>query len=264
MKTVLPLVILSLLAVTAAQADLMPNFANVPTGWSTDRYAPAGFSDIGTFQGRNDVLGISITSAGNAANRGGQNSTFYNTQGKGYVVAGGAGSTISADLYVPGTWSNTANGDVRSDMWGVLDGGADYAIIGFTNFPSVGGAFTGFRVWNGNLTTTACTGSGDCWIDLASPVQYDAWNALSIQFDGTDINYYVNGASVYSYATPGAAFTGLIMQAYNFADPALAGRNPQPYQADWSNAVPEPASVLSLATVVLALAGGLRRRLRKA
>ena len=66
------------------------------------RYAPNSFSDVGTYQGRSDVLGIGISSAQSSANRGGQSSTFYNTQGYGEPVlfAPGAGSVLSADLYI--------------------------------------------------------------------------------------------------------------------------------------------------------------------
>jgi len=83
------------------RADIMPSFANVPAGWSVDRYAPASFTNVGAFQGRNDVLGIQITSTGDLANRpGGYQYTFYNTQGMGHAVTGGAGSELDADLYI--------------------------------------------------------------------------------------------------------------------------------------------------------------------
>lgn len=124
-------------------ADLMPDFASVPTGWTTDRYDPASFSNVGTYQGRNNVLGIGIDRAGKLANRGGAyQSTFYNTQGRQHAVTGGAGSFLAADLYIPDSWRDAvANGNVRTDMWGVMQNAVPvvpvvtaYPIIGFTNY----------------------------------------------------------------------------------------------------------------------------------
>ena len=58
-----------LLSAGVIRADIMPSFSNVPAGWSVDRYAPASFTNVGAFQGRTDVLGIQISSAGDLANR---------------------------------------------------------------------------------------------------------------------------------------------------------------------------------------------------
>jgi hypothetical protein len=279
MKNVFVLAGLGLLAVASAKADdLMPSFANVPTNWAVDRYLPNSFSDVGTYQGLNDVLGIGITSAQDSANRGAQGATFYNTQGEGYAVSGGAGSSISALLFVDANWVSPANGYVRTDMWGVIDRGNDYPIIGFSNEPTTVGAtpYVGFRVWDENIGSS----TNNDWVNLTTtPVNYNAWNLFTIVFTGTQIQYDVNGTMVYSYAEPGATgFTSLIMEAYNFGDPALANSDSdassvgapgydaslaENYTAHWAN-TPEPASVLSLATVFLALAGGFRRRFHKA
>ena len=114
-------------------APLMPDFANVPTSWTTDRYDPTSFSNVGTYQGRADVLGIGITEAGNLANRpNSYQSGFYNTQGKQHAITGGAGSSISADLYIENGWDESANGYVRSDMWGVMsDATSAVALVQF-------------------------------------------------------------------------------------------------------------------------------------
>jgi hypothetical protein len=55
--------ILGLVLFQAAQAhaaDVMPSFAGAPAGWTVDRFAPLSFSDVGTYQGKSDVLGIGI------------------------------------------------------------------------------------------------------------------------------------------------------------------------------------------------------------
>jgi hypothetical protein len=242
------LVLVLALSFTALAADLTPDFTNAPTGWFTDRYKPAAFQNIGTFEGAYNVLQIGISAAdGEQTRPAPYQSDFYNTQGMGYNIGGGAGSDIAARLYVPQAWSDpTDNGNVRTDMWGVMWDGTnvtDYPIIGFTNY---GGA-PRYRVYDPN------TGN---WIDSTVPVVYDAWTTFTIAFTGTSYQFYVGATLIDTLpSTNGATgFKEVIMQAYNFDGtsftPAAVPSNY--YTADWAN-VPEPGSFLLVGGAMIAL-----------
>lgn len=237
-------------------ASIMPSFADIPTGWVTDRYEPTSFANVGTYMGRDNVLGIGITSAGDLANRlPGYQSTFYNTQGRQHALTGVAGDVLSADLYVPASWADGAAGSVRTDMWGVMTDGSvvtEYPILGFSNY---GGAAR-FRLWDQDVPSL--------WVDLGASINYDAWNSFAITFTGTVYEYSVNGTLVYTDTTINSSTTisAVIMQAYNFADPSITGATPVNYTAHWSNTpVPELTSTLALLGLGLGTLGGLRRRL---
>lgn len=257
---VLAAFVLFALAGVAQATALMPTFdSSLPTGWTVDRYASDSFTDVGPYQGRSDVLGISISVAndGSASRPAGQQGTFYNTQGMGHAISGGAGDSLAADLYIPFDWGNASNGARRTDMWGVMTDGTStvtgYPIIGFTNFDPAG--FVGFRVWDD---------TNGVWNNLvANTVNYDAWNSLKITFTGSDYEYFVNDVLATTIAAQSGTtnFDHVLMQAYNFADPSIQGVVANDYTAHWSNtkSVPEPGT-LALAAAGLGMLGFIRRR----
>lgn len=260
--TVLVAAILLLLSGGSLRADLMPDFATVPVGWFTDRYQPNSFSNVGTYQGVPNVLGIGISAAqGYTSRPAGYQSTFYDTQGMQYTLNSTGSEAIAAALYVPGAWSDPNNGSRRTDMWGVMQDSthavSDYPIIGFTNY----GGPARFRYWDENQDN-----NNGAWVDVTAPVLYDQWNDLSIAFTGSEYDYYVNGVEVATDTTVNSSigFGGLIMQAYNFnGDPSIAGAitdgGKGDYTAYWAN-TPEPFSVGLLGTAMAVIGFAARRR----
>jgi hypothetical protein len=194
-------------ALTGASANIMPNFANLPAGWTTDRYEPASFSNIGTYQGHSNVLGIGIdASTGQFARPLGQQGLFYATQGRKFTFTPvqNAGSSLTADLFIPASWGDSSQGHVRTDMWGTMVDSASaisaYPIIGFTNY----GGLPRYRVWD-----------GAAWIDLGDAVTFDTWTNFKIELlADSSINFYLN-----------------------FDHTDIAGEILAPYTAYWSNAV---------------------------
>ncbi len=235
------------LAVGGAHAgNIMPGLSGAPTGWSTDRYQPAVFSDVGPHAGASNVLAITVDSSTAASSRpAGQQSQFYDTQGMSHSVTGGAGDSLLAALYIPTAWANPGNGFRRTDLWGVMTDGtavSGYPIIGFISST----AYVGFEYWNDSLGT---------WSQLTgTAVNYDGWNTLGFTFTGSNYNYSVNGTAVGSVVaqTGTNAFQKVILQAVNpIGDSVYAGDVTNGYTAYWANtsAVPAPVPEPSPITV---------------
>jgi hypothetical protein len=204
--------------------------------WVQDRYSPHSFQNYIIYNHRIDVIGVEINTAESYTNRtGGQNATFYNTQGKGHLVLP-AQTTVKSSLYIPASWADPTQGSRRTDLWvETFPANTDYAIIGFTNYQGP----ARYRVWT-EL-------SGGSWQDLVTPVQYDQWTDFKISYDGNNWTYYINGVLVLTMIglAPNEPWLDIKLEVYNFTgDPSITGAfsgNPLgDYTAFWTNPYPLP------------------------
>jgi len=205
------------------------------TPWIDDRYPPHSFVPFLLYQGRTNVIGLGINASDGFATRSAPyRSTFYNTQGKGHNSKPDD-RVVASSLYIPASWGDPTQGSRRTDIWiEIVPANTDYAIIGFTNY----GGPPRYRVWTED--------AGGHWIDLTTPVVYDAWTDFRIEYDGSHFKYFINDILIQTTASLVAneVFFDIKLEAYNFTDDpsitgAFAGDPLGNYVAHWTNPTPE-------------------------
>ena len=249
--------------------------SDIPNTWGPDRLVPTSFANIGSFQGRSNVLQIGLNGAqgayqwstmdGNPGSGSGgpgdptvTGSGFFALQGRTYINIQPGAWTLSADLWIESSWSNPANGLRRAELWGLstndLNNTGLLPAIGFTN--------EGNNVETGVGRFRWATGS---WAEAfynvpaaTAPVNYGTWNSFKIEFVPAPTNlfkYYVNGVLVAStsssvpvetccggdHGSVSNGFHSVRLMTYNYT------ANNGGYNVHWSN-VCTSANVLNLNT----------------
>jgi len=196
--------------------------------WSRDR-ADTEYYNIGSYFGRSNVLNLGILANTTIPNSG----AFYQTEGYKAVTYAPIGATfVSGDLYIPSAWEAQAAAYASVGIWPTLGpspaGPATfYGILNFYNGDDGGGKF---RYWDGAT-----------YVDLATPVQYDAWNTLRLNYipgatgPESRLEIVINGTVV-------GTITGIALQDSNPATDSqyeviLNSRTNglSPYDVYWSN-----------------------------
>jgi outer membrane autotransporter protein len=176
-----------------------------PKDWVVDRSGASTFENIGTFEGRDDVLRMSIEPP---ADSGG---SYYNWQGYSQRTAVPAGdSFLRGDLWIADGWQNGTDTDfVHTGMWGsampedlvakgaYVDAAAVFPIVHFTNEGGVGRLV----VWDPS------TNPEEGWIDLpetAGLIEYDGWNTIDLRLlpEERKVEYRFNGQVIYTWDMP--------------------------------------------------------------
>lgn len=203
-----------------------------PNAWFPDRKAPAEFDSQMFLGDKRLQIGISASDydSGNA---------FYNTQGRKYDILVAPGGSMEAQLYIPSDWAVSPR---RSDLWATGSAtdpqvATAYMIFGFT---SLTGTPT-LRVFDSDIG----------WINLSTPIAYDEWVTIRMDFTGTQFVYSINGTVVFTDTNVNGTtqFHDVMLQAYN---------TNENYSAHWDNLVVDTAIVPEPTTLGYLLAlGGL-------
>jgi hypothetical protein len=209
-----------------------------PDAWFPDRRAPAEFDSEMFLGDKRLQIGISASDY--------DSNPFYNTQGRKYDIVVALGGSIEAQLYIPADWEATPR---RSDLWATGSAtdpqvATAYVIFGFT---SLTGTPT-LRVFDSDIG----------WINLSTPIAYDQWVTLHVDFTGTEFVYSINGSVVFTDTNVNGTtqFHDMMLQAYN---PNAT------YSAHWDNLVVDTALVPEPTTLgcIVALGGFvMERRIR--
>ena len=237
---------LSLFAISAVSLAMSAGIASAQTidfdqagdtaGFTTDRFAPDGFTS-GVVDGSRTVLVQSIDVSDGANNRpGGFGGAFYNTQGMKSPVFDAGAQSMSVELFVGSDWAET--GRRMAGFWGEGVDGA-MSVVSYPIIEYSSDALYGFGDgWRGYDPTQVATNG---WVNLGGTVNYNGWNLLNISLNGANWDYSVNGQYLASVGANGStSLKNAILQGHN----TTGGVS---YDIKWDNlsspgVVPEPGT----------------------
>ena len=174
--------------------------------WETDRSSPADFKNIGTFQGRENVLRLSSRPPAADA-------SFWKYEGKNQRVSVRPGpSLLRGDLWVPESWrTSPENKYIRTGIWSSTmpealvakglynDNAAVFAVTHLTNKDSTDDTLHA-RAWKSSVGSSGLFSV----LESAPLVRYGAWNTIELRVmpaenkDEYRVEYRLNGEVIFS------------------------------------------------------------------
>jgi hypothetical protein len=246
-------------------------------GWTTDRYSPSSFTS-GTAPDSTTAFATTISSADSSANRpSGYSSSFYNTQGVKTYVSGSIGNwAVSESLYVTADMLTGTGSPLSSEIWAGTS--ADSSSQGGFY---VMGLVSGMSARDASASPTSSSQIGvfdditGNWSYFSTAGLSVGWNQFSITYDGSSVNYSVNGnlitsqgSSITSQDPYVNSLTTLYLEDYN-----AYGLGDFPDQGGYTiyrkdvtatfSPVPEPSTYAAAGLMLLPLGAALLKTIRR-
>lgn len=186
------------------------------SGWVKDRYDV--YSWTKAIIGGQSAFCLHVHPSGAMPGRpNGQQTNFYNTQGRKHAITNPAGSTkweLEAEFYVDNDMMGATYKPFLMGLW-VVDAAVGYPNITLSNVEpnfgyTLGSMDTSWKVWTDVSPSTGLLESPS-----VSGSVIVGWNKVKMVSDGTGVKYYVNGFLIDQF-TGSIAIEAVILQTYHF------------------------------------------------
>jgi len=202
----------------------LQTFTATALNWVEDRYSPAKWENLSNFNGRSNVIHSVVDASTAAAMRsGGQNTNFYNTQGKRITFTSSPDMELSVEIFVSADMLQANSKPYYLSAWLATTSDANVApIIAVANAVNeddgrnyTAGAMTPhWMVWNEMSGTNPWS---------IAPVAVTAgWHKVSFKRSSANsqyVNYFIDDTPCGSYdmdTDSGLTFDAFILQNYNY------------------------------------------------